>query len=145
MQALRAGCEILVYMQDSIFTKIIKGEVPCHRVYEDAKVIAFLDIHPQVPGHTLVVPKKQVDHVYDLDDETYGYLWNIVKKIAPKLKKVTASQRVGIAVEGFGVPHVHVHLIPLHEVKDFKKPQDLSAEPDHAALAEMARKLYMEG
>lgn len=145
MQALRAGCEILVYMQDSIFTKIIKGEIPCHRVYEDAKVIAFLDIHPQMPGHTLVVPKKQVDHVYDLDDETYGYLWNIVKKIAPKLKKVTASQRVGIAVEGFGVPHVHVHLIPLHEVNDFKKPQDLSAEPDHAALAEMARKLYMEG
>lgn len=128
-------------MQESVFSKIIKGEIPSHKIYEDDLVYAFLDIHPQFPGHTLLIPKKQVDYIWDLEDTNYHYLWSVAKKLAPKIKKVTGCQRVGIAVEGFGVPHVHIHLIPLNHIKDFKMPQDLESPPNHEALAEMAQKL----
>lgn len=128
-------------MDESIFTKIIKGEIPAHKVYEDDKVLAFLDIHPQMPGHTLVVTKQQVDQVWDLEDDLYHYLWDAVRKVESRIMEVIKPPRIGVAVEGFGVPHVHVHLIPLNDIKDFKKPQDLESEPDHEALAEMARKL----
>ena len=128
-------------MEDSIFTKIIKGEIPCHKVYEDEVSMAFLDVHPQFPGHTLVIPKTQIDHIWDLDDDLYHHLWDVAKKVQVKLKDVLNPPRVGVAVEGFGVPHVHIHLIPLYDIKDFKKPQDLESEPDHEALAVMAEKL----
>jgi histidine triad (HIT) family protein len=128
-------------MEDSIFTKIVKGEIPAYKIYEDDRVLAFLDIHPQLPGHTLVVPKQQVDQIWEVPDELYHYLWDAVKKVEARIMEVVQPPRVGIAVEGFGVPHVHIHLIPLYEINDFKKPQDLEGEPDHAALAEMARKL----
>jgi len=128
-------------MQDSIFTKIIKGEIPSYKVYEDELSLAILDIHPQFPGHTLIIPKKQVDHIWDLPDDIYHHLWNVAKKVQARIKEVTKCERVGVAVEGFGVPHVHVHLIPLNDIKDFKKPQDLTSEPDHVALADMAKKL----
>lgn len=128
-------------MPDSIFTKIIKGEIPCHKVYEDAKTLAFLDIHPQLPGHTLLVPKQQIDQIWDVPEDLYHYLWDVARKIERRINEVIEPSRVGIAVEGFGVPHVHIHLIPLYKIEDFKKPQDLTSEPDHAALAEMAKKL----
>jgi histidine triad (HIT) family protein len=128
-------------MQDSVFTKIIKGEIPAEKIYEDDRIIAFLDIHPQIPGHTLVVPKQQIDEIWDLPDDLYHDLWDVVRKVQGRMMEVLRPERIGIAVEGFGVPHVHVHLIPLHEIGDFKMPQDLESEPDHAALAEMAKKL----
>jgi histidine triad (HIT) family protein len=128
-------------MEDSIFTKIIKGDIPCHKIYEDDKTLAFLDIHPQLPGHTLLVPKQQVDQLWNLTDDLYHHLWDVTKKIEARITEVINPPRVGIAVEGFGVPHAHIHLIPLYEIGDFKKPQDLTAEPDHEALAAMARKL----
>ena len=127
-------------MQDSLFTKIIKGEIPCHKVYEDDQVIAFLDIHPQQPGHTLVIPKKQIDRIWDLDDETYHYLWDTAKKIAQHMGD-TLGRRIGVHVEGTGVPHTHIHLVPFDTTEEFLRRVDMSAEPDHAALAEMASKL----
>ena len=130
-------------MQDSIFTKIIKGEIPCHKIYEDDNVIAFLDVHPQTEGHTLVVPKRQVDHLWDLDQVEYEVLWRAVKKIGAHLKDEIGSPRVGVVVEGFGVPHVHVHLIPIYHGEDLKKAQDLESEPDHVALAQLAKRLAL--
>lgn len=128
-------------MEDSIFTKIINGDIPCHKVYEDDRVIAFLDLHPQNPGHTLVVPKIQVDHLWELSDDEYAYLWQTIKKLGSHIKTTLGSPRVGVVVEGFGVPHVHVHLVPIYHGEELKKPQDMAAEPDHAALADMAQKL----
>jgi histidine triad (HIT) family protein len=127
-------------MQDSIFTKIIKGEIPCHRVYEDEHVIAFLDIHPKQPGHTLVVPKQQVDLIWDLDDESYQYLWGVSKKIAQHIGPIL-GRRIGVQVEGIGVPHTHVHLIPFDTTDEFLSRPDLSVDPDHGSLEEMAAKL----
>lgn len=127
--------------EPSIFTQIINGQIPAHTVYEDDRVIAFLDIHPINPGHTLVIPKKQIDHLWDLDDEDYQYLWKIAKQVAGKIAETLQPPRVGVIVEGFGVPHAHIHLIPLYRGDDIKKHQDLSAEPDHAALDDVAQKL----
>lgn len=128
-------------MEESVFTKIVKGEIPSHRIYEDEKCLAFLDIHPQVEGHTLLIPKEQIDSLWELPDELYHHLWEVCKKIEKRLREVTGAPRIGAAVEGFGVPHAHIHLIPLYEIGDFKKPQDLNAEPDHEALAKIAEKL----
>jgi histidine triad (HIT) family protein len=131
-------------MVDSIFTKIIKGEIPCEKVYEDDKIIAFLDIHPIQPGHTLVLPKEQVSHFDDLDDQTYQNLFNVVKKVAKKLKQVTGAQRACLRIEGFDVHHAHVHVYPCNNPQDFYGDKDrMQREPDHAALAEMAKKLAL--
>jgi len=128
-------------MQDSIFTKIINGEIPSHKIYEDEKSFAFLDIHPQFPGHTLLVPKQQIDSIWDLPEDIYHHLWDVARVLQERIKKTTQCERIGVAVEGFGVPHVHIHLIPLNDIHDFKKPQDLTSDPDHEALASMAEKL----
>lgn len=130
-------------MQDSIFTKIINGDIPCHKIYEDDKVIAFLDIHPINPGHTLVVPKAQIDHLWDLSDDDYHYLMSVVKHIAENIRKTLNPPRVGVLVEGFAIPHCHVHVIPFYQGDDVKKHQDLSADPDHSALSEIAKKLAL--
>jgi histidine triad (HIT) family protein len=128
-------------MQDSIFTKIIKGEIPSHKIYEDDDVLAFLDIHPVMPGHTLVIPKKQVEFVWDLDDETYTTLTLAVKKIALHIRETLDVEYVGEQVIGVDVPHAHVHLIPFTNAIDFHQEADQSAAPDHAALADMATRL----
>lgn len=132
-------------MSQSIFTKIIRGEIPCHKVYEDDQVIAFLDIHPQMEGHTLVVPKAEVDHIWELDDDDYHYLMKVTKRLGAHIRDILGAPRVGMVVEGFGVPHTHVHLIPIYKGEDLKKPQDLASEPDHGRLAEVAKKLYYDG
>lgn len=129
-------------MKDSLFTKIIKGEVPCHKIYEDDKVIAFLDVYPKQPGHTLVVPKKQVDLIWDIDDELYQHLWAVSKKIALHIGPIL-GRRIGVQVEGIGVPHTHVHLIPFDTTEQFLREVDMSNEPNHTALSEMAAKLTM--
>lgn len=129
--------------EPSTFTKIINGEIPAHKIYEDDRVIAFLEIFPQSDGHTLVVPKRQVDHIWDLSDDEYKYLWEIVKKIGSHIREVINPPRVGIVVEGFGVPHTHIHLVPIYHSNDLKRPQDRTGEPDHEALAKMAARLSM--
>lgn len=129
----------------SVFTKIIKGELPSHKVYEDDKAIAILDIHPARDGHVMVIPKKEVDHFDDLDQETYVHLMLIVKKIAKRIKKVLHPERVGVLVYGFDVPHVHVHLIPLYDGKELSLDRDADKEPDHDKLAETAKSLRING
>jgi histidine triad (HIT) family protein len=128
-------------MQDSIFTKIIKGEIPCHKVYEDEKTFAFLDIHPIQSGHTLVIPKQQVEFVWDLDGETYAAVMATAQKVAQRMREVLAVPYVGEQIVGTDVPHAHVHLIPFSTTQEFKNTPDRQAEPDHAALAEIAKKL----
>lgn len=128
-------------MADSIFTRIIKGEIPSHKVYEDDKTLAFLDIHPVQPGHTLVISKKQVEFVWDLPAEDYQAVMATCQKVAKRLKEVLGTGYIGERIVGVDVPHAHVQLIPFNTVEEYKKPQDMDAEPDHAALAAMAKKL----
>ena len=103
---------------DSVFTKIIKKEISSYTVYEDSDVIAFLDINPIKMGHTLVVPKIQIDYIFDLDNDDYNKLWTTTKKIANGLRKSVVCRRVGISVVGFEVPHCHIHLIPINTISD---------------------------
>ena len=129
-------------MTDSIFTKIIKGEIPCHKVYEDDRTFVFLDIHPVQPGMMLVVPKVQVEDFMDLPEEDYLALWQTVKKSAKRLRAVyPEKKRIGVQVEGLDVPHVHVKLFPIDSGEEFRSPPDMNKEPDHPALAELAAKL----
>ncbi|WP_459210007.1 HIT family protein [Aquimarina rhabdastrellae] len=102
----------------SIFTKIINGEIPCYKVAEDEKFFAFLDINPNAKGHTLCIPKQEVDKIFDLDEETYMGLMAFSRKVAAALEKAIDCKRIGMSVIGLEVPHVHVHLIPLNEMKE---------------------------
>ena len=102
----------------SIFSKIIIGEIPCYKVAESETCFAFLDINPLAKGHVLVVPKFEVDYIFDLDDETYIQLNLFAKKVAIALKKAIPCSRIGVTVIGLEVPHVHIHLIPINEVSD---------------------------
>lgn len=128
-------------MEPSVFTKIIQGAIPCHRVYEDELTLAFLDIHPVQPGHVLVIPKNQVEFVWDLDDADYQAVMATAKLVAQRLKQVLQSPYIGEMVVGVDVPHAHVHLIPFSSPQQLHRQPDMSAEPDHAALAAMAEKL----
>lgn len=128
-------------MQDSIFTRIIRGETPSHKVYEDDRTLAFLDIHPIAPGHVLVVPKIQIDEFQDLPAEDYRALMETVQKVARRQKAVLGTKRVGVQVIGVDVPHTHIHLIPFDNVAEYRHIPDMSAEPDHPALADMAARL----
>lgn len=129
--------------EPSIFTRIINGEIPCHKVYEDSRVIAFLTINPVADGHTLVVPKKQVNQIWDLEIDDYEYLWRIAQKIALHLRTVMGVDRVGVVVKGFDVPHVHIHLIPVgfHSGVNFDPipPPSVASNDDLAATAERIR------
>ncbi len=128
--------------EDSIFTKIIKGEIPCHKIYEDDKTLAFLDIHPVQPGMTLVITKVQAPTFLDLTDEDYAALWVAVRKVAQRLHEVFPEKsKIGIQVEGLDVPHVHVKLIPIDTGEEFRTAPDMETEPDHAVLAELAQTL----
>jgi len=101
----------------SLFTKIINGEIPCYKIAEDEKYFAFLDINPNAKGHTLCVPKQEVDHILDLDEATYLGLMKFARNIGSSIQKAIDCKRIGISVIGLEVPHVHVHLIPLSEMK----------------------------
>lgn len=102
----------------TIFTKIINGEIPCYKVAEDEKHLAFLDINPNAKGHTLCIPKKEVNKILDLDEKAYLELMSFSRKVGKALEKTVDCKRVGMSVIGLEVPHVHVHLIPLNEMKD---------------------------
>lgn len=118
----------------SIFTKIIEGEIPCYKIYEDEKTLAFLDINPEVPGHTLVVPKVEVDRIYDLPEADYQALMATVKKLAKHFEEVTGKRTI-LKVIGVDVPHAHVHLLPFDEnavavnltgeLREMPSPEDL--------------------
>ena len=102
----------------SIFTKIIKGEIPCYKIAEDEHHFAFLDIRPLHIGHTLVIPKKEIDYIFDLDNETYLGLMSFSKTVAEAIKKAIPCQRISMGVFGLEVPHAHVHLIPMNTMND---------------------------
>lgn len=128
-------------MSDTIFTKIIKGEIPSHKIYEDELTLAFLDIHPLTEGHTLVIPKKQVEFVWDLEDEDYIAVMQTAKEVAHHLRETLGVSYISERVVGTDVPHAHVQLIPFDEVDQLKAEQDMESEPDHETLAKLAEKL----
>lgn len=105
-------------MEASIFTKIVNGEIPAYKLAEDDRYLAFLDVFPTTKGHTLVIPKQQIDYIFDLDDELYLGLMAFAKKVAAAVEKVVPCKRIGVAVVGIEVPHAHVHLIPLNSMQD---------------------------
>ncbi len=104
----------------SIFTKIINGEIPCYKIAEDSNFIAFLDVNPNAKGHTLCVPKQEIDKIFEIEDDLYLGLMQFSKKIAVALEKTVSCKRIGMAVIGLEVPHVHVHLIPLNEMDEMR-------------------------
>lgn len=128
------------YMEDSLFTRIIKKEIPAHVIYEDDLTMAFLDIYPIVRGHTLVIPKIQVDHLWDLPEKDYLAVMATVKKVADRLRDVLEPRRVGLKVEGTDVPHAHIHLVPFNDPEEFHRRSNHN-ETDHTALAHLASEL----
>lgn len=104
----------------SIFTKIIKGEIPCYKIAEDENFLAFLDVNPNAKGHTLCIPKQEINKIFDIEDDLYLGLMAFSKKIAVALEKTVACKRIGMAVIGLEVPHAHVHLIPLNEMDEMR-------------------------
>ena len=123
--------------EPSIFTKIIRGEIPCHKVYEDDKTLAFLDIHPITEGHVLVVPKAQVGFVWDLEPSDYQAVMGTVNKVAHQLRKVFPDKaRVGVMIQGLDVvDHAHVKVFPFSTAAEYYNLPDMTSEPDHEALA----------
>jgi len=129
-------------MQDSIFTKIIKGEIPSHKIYEDDKTLAIMDIHPVADGHVLVISKTQVEFVWDLSVDDYTALSLTVQKVALRLREVVGKPFVGEVVVGTDVPHAHIHIVPFTETHELKRTMETAtAETDHEALAILAEKL----
>ena len=127
----------------SIFTKIIRGDIPCYKIGEDESFFAFLDINPNAEGHTLCVPKKEVDKITDLDEATYMGLMAFSRKVALAIEEAISCERVGMSVIGLEVPHVHVHLIPLNSMSDatFQKKVGLEPEEFEAIAAKIRAKL----
>ncbi len=125
----------------SIFTKIIRGEIPSHKILEDEKFLAFLDISPLRAGHTLVIPKKEVDYFFDLPDDLLSEIMIFSREVARKIEAVIPCERIGVTVIGLEVPHTHVHLIPINSVTDmnFAKPKLDIPNDEMAALAEKIR------
>ena len=121
----------------SIFTKIINGEIPCYKITENEEFIAFLDITPNAKGHTLCVPKQEISYLFDMEDDHYLRLMAFSKKVAKALEKVVPCKRIGVAVVGLEVPHTHVHLIPISEMKEMTFQHKVQMTDDEfKALAE---------
>ena len=125
-----------------IFCKINRGEIPSHKIYEDKKFLAFLDIHPINPGHLLLIPKKHVDYVFDLEEPLYSEMFKVAKNISKNLKKVMKAKRIGIAVEGFAVPHVHIHLVPINNENELDHHRAKEATPEE--LSKVAKKILLK-
>ncbi|WP_034062679.1 HIT family protein [Lacinutrix jangbogonensis] len=114
----------------SIFTKIVNGEIPCYKVAETEEFLAFLDVNPNAKGHTLCIPKKETNKIFDLDKETYSRLMEFSRLVAIALEKTVSCKRVGISVIGLEVPHVHVHLIPLNTMEDARFVNKVTLEKE---------------
>lgn len=125
----------------TIFTKIIKGEIPCYKIAEDENYFAFLDINPLAKGHTLVVPKQEIDYIFDLDDKTVAGLAVFAKKVALALKASLPCKRIGVAVLGLEVAHAHIHLVPLQSEADinFSNPKLKLSKEEMEAIAHAVR------
>ncbi|PTX11381.1 histidine triad (HIT) family protein [Pontibacter mucosus] len=130
-------------MEASIFTKIVNGEIPAYKLAEDDRYLAFLDVFPTTKGHTLVIPKQQIDYIFDLDDELYLGLMAFAKKVAAAVEKAVPCKRIGVAVVGIEVPHAHVHLIPLNSMQDmnFANKKQFSKE-EFEDVAQKIRAAY---
>lgn len=126
-------------MSNCLFCKIVAGEIPCHKVWEDGQHLAFLDIGPIREGHTLVIPKSHSPELFELDDASYQSLLAAAKTVAKRLKEVFQVPRIGVAVEGFAVDHVHIHLVPLTAGNQLNP--ELAKPADHAELAKLAERL----
>ena len=126
----------------TIFTKIIQGEIPCYKIAEDNDFLAFLDISPLKKGHTLVIPKKEVDNIFDLEDDLFQKLHLFSKKVAQKIQKATNCRKVGVTVIGLEVPHAHIHLIHIEKVADidFSKSKLSFSKEEMEEVAEQIRK-----
>ncbi|MEW6722211.1 MAG: HIT family protein [Candidatus Micrarchaeota archaeon] len=126
-------------MENCVFCKIVSGQIPCSRVYEDDSLLAFLDINPINPGHTLVIPKKHVDNVFGMDDDAYHSLFSSAKKVSGAIQTATGAKRIGVVVEGFLIPHAHVHLVPINSGGElsFGRAKKATAE----SLAEVSAKI----
>lgn len=127
----------------TIFTKIINGEIPCYKVAETDKYLAFLDVNPNAAGHTLCIPKQEVNKIFDMEEEDYLGLMQFSRKVAKALEKSVDCKRIGVAVVGLEVPHTHVHLIPLNEMDDirFQKKVQLSPEEFEALAKKISENL----
>jgi len=130
-------------MEASLFTKIVNGEIPAYKVAEDDRYLAFLDVFPTAKGHTLVIPKQQIDYLFDLDDELYLGLMAFAKKVAAAVEQAVPCRRIGVAVVGLEVPHAHVHLIPINSMQDmnFAHKKQFSKE-EFEAVADKIRQAY---
>jgi histidine triad (HIT) family protein len=124
-------------MSKSLFSKIVAGEIPCHKIHEDENHLAFLDIMPLVAGHVLCIPKKEVDYMFDMSDEDLASLWKFTLPVAQAIRKSVPCKRIGTAVIGLEVPHVHIHLVPLNQVGDINFAKE-KMKPSHDELVEMA-------
>lgn len=124
----------------SIFSKIISGEIPCHKVAESNDFLAFLDIMPLRKGHVLVIPKREIDYIFDIEDEELGKMMVFAKTVAKKIEKVFPCKRIGVTVIGLEVPHAHIHLIPINSIADMDFGQEKLSIPSEE-LAEIAEKI----
>ena len=126
----------------SIFSKIVSGEIPCHKIAEDDHFLAFLDIHPLAPGHTLVIPKKETDYLFDLEDQDLSAMMVFSKKIAKALRTAVPCLRIGVCVIGLEVPHAHIHLLPLNHIGDinFERPKLNPSKEELLAIVERIRR-----
>lgn len=129
----------------SLFSKIVNGEIPCCKIAESDDFLAFLDISPLVKGHTLVIPKKEIDYIFDIEDELYKGLWQFSKRVSKAIQKTVPCKRIGVAVIGLEVPHAHIHLIPMNRVSDmnFASPKLSVAKAELEMIANKISKEFI--
>ncbi len=129
----------------SLFSCIVSGEIPCYKIAESATCLAFLDINPLSKGHTLVIPKKEIDYLFNVEDELYQELWHFAKRVSKAIEKAVPCKRIGVAVIGLEVPHAHIHLIPINRVSDmnFASPKLSFSKEELEETAEQIRKEFI--
>jgi histidine triad (HIT) family protein len=129
-------------MEDCIFCKIVAGVEPAHKIWESDEFLAFLSIHPINPGHTCLIPKSHVDYLFDLEEPLYSKIFQAARQLSGPIKAATNAKRIGVAIEGFSVPHVHVHLVPLYHLAELDPHRHI--KQDQAELAEMAEQIVRQ-